>query len=64
VRKRIFFVRHVRVDKVQAASVAELELHRTRIWAYKWLKRNDIGGIEGLRDRNRSYGDYLQENRH
>jgi transposase len=55
VRERIFLVRRVRVDKVQAASVAELELHRTRIWAYKWLKRYDIGGgIEVLRDRHRS----------
>ena len=43
-RERIFLVRRVRVDKVQAASVAELELHRTRIWAYKWLKGYDIGG--------------------
>jgi hypothetical protein len=32
VRERIFLVRRVRVDKVQAASVAaELELHRTKI---------------------------------
>jgi transposase len=54
VRERIFLVRRVRVDKVQASSVAELELHRTRIWAYKWLKRYDIDGIEGLRDRHRS----------
>jgi putative transposase len=55
VRERIFLVRRVRVDKVQAASVAELELHRTRIWAYKWLKRYDVGGgIELLRDRHRS----------
>lgn len=54
VRERIFLVRRVRVDKVQASSVAELELHRTRIWAYKWLKRYDIDGIEGLRNRHRS----------
>jgi hypothetical protein len=32
VQERIFLVRRVRVDKVQAASVAELGLHRTRIW--------------------------------
>jgi transposase len=54
VRERIFLVRRVRVDKVQASSVAELELHKTRIWAYKWLKRYDIDGIEGLRNRHRS----------
>ena len=45
VRERIFLVRRVRVDKVQASSVAELELHKTRIWAYKWLKRYGIDGI-------------------
>jgi hypothetical protein len=39
VRERIFLVRRVRVDKVQTSSVAELELHKTRIWAYKWLKK-------------------------
>ena len=54
VRERVFLVRLLRVDKVQAASVAELELHRTKIWAYKWLKRYDIDGIGGLRDRHRS----------
>jgi hypothetical protein len=99
VRERIFLVRRARVDKVQAASVAaELELHRTRVWAYKWLKRYDIGGgievvlrdgyrsgsrppdvseekildirtelsanTSGWSAKERSYGDYLQENRY
>ncbi|MBV9177774.1 MAG: hypothetical protein JO327_09875 [Nitrososphaeraceae archaeon] len=34
VRERIFLVRRVKVDKEEAASVAELELHRSRGWAY------------------------------
>jgi transposase len=54
VRERILLVRRVRKDKVQAASVAELELRKTRIWAYKWLKRFDDNGVEGLKDRHRS----------
>jgi hypothetical protein len=28
-----------RIDNQEAASVAELELHRSRGWAYKWLNR-------------------------
>jgi transposase len=30
------------------------ELHRSRAWAYKWLKRFDNEGLEGLKDRPRS----------
>jgi transposase len=54
VRERILLVRCVRKGKVQATSVAELELRKTRIWAYKWLKRFDDNGVEGLKDRHRS----------
>ena len=54
VRERIFLVRRVKVDKEEAASVAELELHRSRGWAYKWLKRYDKESIEGLRNKPRS----------
>ena len=39
VQERIFLVRRVRVDEEESTSVAELELHRSRGWAYKWLKR-------------------------
>ena len=41
-------VRRVRVDN-QDASVAKLELHRSRGLAYKWLKRynNDIQVVKG-----------------
>src|SRR5436189_86034 len=53
VRERILLVRRVRIDK-EAPSVAELELHRSRGSAYKWLKRFANEGPEGLKDRHRS----------
>jgi transposase len=30
------------------------ELHRSIAWAYKWLKRFDNDGLDGLKDRYRS----------
>jgi hypothetical protein len=39
VRERILLVRRVMIDREEAASVAELELHRSRGWAYKWMRR-------------------------
>ena len=54
VRERILLVRRVRVDRKEAASVAEVELHRTRAWGYKWLKRFNEEGLDGLQSRPRS----------
>jgi transposase len=54
VRETILFIIRVMIDKGEAASVAELELHRSRGWAYKWLKRFDNEVSEGLKDRHRS----------
>ena len=54
VRERILLLRRVRIDNQEAASVAELELHRFRGWAYKWLKRYNNEGILGLKDKPRS----------
>jgi transposase len=54
VRERILLIRRVRIDKKEAASVAEDELHRSRWWAYKWLKRYDNDGLEGLKNKHRS----------
>jgi putative transposase len=34
--------------------VAEKEFHRSRWWAYKWLRRFQKEGLDGLRDRHRS----------
>jgi transposase len=46
VKERILLVKHVRYDKKEASSVAEIELNKTRIWAYKWLHRFDRDGLE------------------
>lgn len=55
VRERILLVTRVRNDKKKASSVAENELHRSRWWAYKWLKRFDnAGGLDGLKNKHRS----------
>jgi transposase len=54
VRERILLVTRVRNDKKEAASVAEKEFHRSRWWAYKWLKRFDNTGLEGLKNKHRS----------
>ena len=34
--------------------MAEKEFHRSRWWAYKWLKRFDNAGLEGLKNKHRS----------
>ena len=54
IRERILLVRRVRMDNKEAASVSEKEFHRSRWWAYKWLKRFDIDGLEGLKNKHRS----------
>jgi transposase len=54
IRERILLVRRVRMDNEEAASVSEKEFHRSRWWAYKWLKRFDNAGLEGLKNKHRS----------
>jgi len=54
VKERILLIRRVRIDGKQASKVAEIELHRSRWWAYKWLIRFDKEGLEGLKDQPRS----------
>jgi transposase len=54
IRERILLVRRVRMDNKEAASVSEKEFHRSRWWAYKWLKRFDNAGLEGLKNKHRS----------
>ena len=49
-RERILLVRLVREDKKEAASVSEKEFHRSRWWAYKWLKRFDNAGFERTKE--------------
>ena len=53
-RERILLVRLVREDKKEASSVAEKEFHRSRWLSYKWLKRFDNAGLEGLKNKHRS----------
>ena len=54
VKERILLVKRVKIDKQEAASVAEHELNRSRWWAYKWLHRFDKDGLDGLKDESRS----------
>ena len=54
VRGRILLLRRVRVDNQEAANVAGLEHHRSRGWAYKWLKRSNNEGMLRLKDKPRS----------
>ena len=54
VRERLLLARRVLVDNEQAARVAEKEFYRSRWWAYKWLKRFDQSGLEGLTNQPRT----------
>jgi putative transposase len=54
VRERILLVTRLRTDKEEASSVAEKEFHRSKWWPYKWLKRFDNAGLEGLKNKHRS----------
>lgn len=54
VKERILLVRRVVSDGNEVAYVSEEELHRSKAWAYNWLKRFDNEGLNGLKDRYRS----------
>lgn len=55
IRERILLVRRVKAEGKNVTDVAKNELHRSRAWAYKWLKRYDIDdGLKGLKDRPRN----------
>ena len=53
VRERIFLVRRIAEDKQHIVNVAK-ELHRCRAWAYKWYKRYNEDGLDGLKDKERT----------
>ena len=53
VKERIQLVRHIVQDKQHIEDVAK-ELHRCRAWAYKWYKRYNYDGLDGLKDKERS----------
>ena len=52
VKERILLVRRVLTDKQHIETVAQ-ELHKSRAWAYKWYKRYNDKGLEGLKDKPR-----------
>jgi len=54
IRERIFLVRRIVEDKQQHIVNVAKELHRCRAWAYKWYKRYNDDGLQGLKDRTRS----------
>ncbi|MDN5846609.1 MAG: helix-turn-helix domain-containing protein [Candidatus Nitrosocosmicus sp.] len=53
VKERLLLIVRISIDKQHIESVAQ-EVHKSRAWAYKWYKRYNEEGIEGLRDKPRS----------
>ncbi|GIU71235.1 MAG: hypothetical protein KatS3mg003_0735 [Candidatus Nitrosocaldaceae archaeon] len=53
VKERMLLIIRIKKDGILPAHAAK-ELHRAKSWAYKWLYRYEIEGIEGLRDKPRS----------
>jgi putative transposase len=53
VAERLFLIIRILSNKQYVEPVA-LELYRSRAWAYKWYKRYNDEGLEGLRDKPRS----------
>ena len=53
VKERVLLVRHVLADKQHIETVAQ-ELHKSRAWTYKWYKRYNDKGLDGLKDKPRS----------
>ena len=54
VRERILLIRRIMSDGQDIRMVSTEELHRSIAWAYKWLRRFDKDGLEGLNDKPRS----------
>jgi transposase len=53
IKERIQLVRRIIQDKQHIEDVAK-ELHRCRAWAYKWYKRYNENGLEGLQEQPRT----------
>ena len=53
VKERILLIRRILEDKKYIEDVAK-ELHKSRAWAYKWYKRYNEDGLDGLKDKERS----------
>ncbi len=54
VKERFLLVRRVLADKEHIETVAQELLHKSRTWAYKWYKRYNDEGLDGLKDKPRS----------
>jgi putative transposase len=52
-KERMLLVLNVLYNDIIPAQAAR-ELHRSRAWAFDWLKRYDEEGIEGLKDRTKN----------
>ncbi|HXT85113.1 MAG TPA: winged helix-turn-helix domain-containing protein [Verrucomicrobiae bacterium] len=50
VKERIHLVRRILSDKQHIETVVQ-ELHKSRAWAYKWYKRYNDKGLNGLKDK-------------
>jgi putative transposase len=53
VKERIQLLRRIVQDKQHIEDVAK-EFHRCRAWAYKWYKRYNENGLDGLKDQPRT----------
>lgn len=53
IKERLLLIIRISTDKQHIELVAS-ELHKSRAWAYKWYKRYNEEGLEGLRDKPRS----------
>jgi putative transposase len=53
VKERLLLIIRISIDKQHIELVAS-ELRKSRAWAYKWYKRYNEKGLEGLRDKPRS----------
>ncbi len=53
VKERILLIRRILEDKKYIEDVAK-ELHKSRAWTYKWWKRYNEDGLDGLKDKERS----------
>jgi len=54
IRERILLIRRIISDGQNIRMVSTEEHHRSIAWAYKWLRRFDKEGLEGLKNKPRS----------
>jgi transposase len=54
VKERILLIRRIVEDKQHIEDLAK-ELHRCRAWVYKWYKRYNDNGLEGLNDKGKNW---------